>query len=180
MSAPRHQADGRRIKLFHGLIRMVRGKPLLEALYRLQGGTCAYDSETCVLLLPQTVKLYSRPHELHAVRHRFATVDHVVPRCLGGHNHSGNIVMAAQVRNNEKGCLAPLGRWVPARRHTDQEVARMVRLVEQTRHLLAQKLANDRRLNKQDVLNKLIARELYPTSPGREFKFYESPIMMVA
>lgn len=175
----RRKSDGRRIKLYLSLIRRVRGKSLLEALYRLQSGACAYDGNSCALLLPQAINLYScrilRDQQL-----RFATIDHVTPRHLGGANTFQNLVMASSLRNGQKGCLEPIGFWRPAIRHSSAEVAKMIKLVDEARWLLAQKYAEDRRLNKQDVLNKLISRELNNLSSGFDFKFYEDPLPMVA
>lgn len=178
--ARRHKTDGRRVKLYSGLIRQVRGKPLLEALYRLQAGACAYDGTPCALLLPQAVELISDHRITREQQLRFATIDHVVPRHLGGQNRFVNLVMASSLRNGEKGCLAPLGRWVPQVRHSSEEVGAMIKIVEQTRFLLAQQFAEDHRMNKQDVLNKLIHRELRRLKISPDFKFYDEHLAMVA
>lgn len=172
----RRKPDGRRVKLYAGLIRQVRGRPILEALHRLQGGTCAYDDELCVLLLPQAVGLYSYASELKPYRSRFSTIDHVQPRFLGGQNEFCNLVMASQVRNNEKGCLEPQGRWLPHLSHTNDDILKAIRMVEATRVLQAHKFAENRKLNRQDVIDKIIERELRLLSSKQNFKFYEESL----
>lgn len=173
MGYHKRPVDPWRVRLYVSLIKQVRGKPLLEALFRLQHGLCAYDEEPCALLLPQVGALKGAPSILREQTLRYATVDHVVPRALGGENVFTNYVMASQDKNGQKGALAPTGIWVPKLRHTSQQVERTIRMVEELRWNEATRFALDRKMCRQRVVEKLILRELRRLGSGRDFKFYD-------
>ncbi len=112
--------------------------------------------------------------------YRFATIDHVVPRHLGGSNHFTNLVMASQSANCRKGSYAPINEWVPHQRHTRQDVEELVKIIDQLRWEEARTLASQRRNSKQDVAEKLVRHELQKLGKIDNFKFYENPFEMVA
>lgn len=182
MAPRRRKPEPWRIRSYHALIRQLRGKPLLEALHRLQNGHCAYDEDPCALLLPQAaaeaLRLGIRIPRDHLIR--FSTVDHILPRTLGGENSFPNLVMAAQTSNAQKGCFAPYGRWVPKVRHDPDNIERMLELVEQERWVLAMRWAADRRMTTDDVTLLIIERELKRVHSSDDFKFYDLPTAMVA
>lgn len=176
----RKTTDVGRIKVFNALIRQVRGKPILEALFRLQDGFCAYDGQPCALLLPAARDLaphlgISRSYEL-----RFATIDHVMPRYLGGRNTCSNFVMASTLKNGEKGALPPLGEWQPNHKFTVEEVHQMLRTVELSRYALAVQFASENKFTKHAAVTKLVRRELRRIASGSDFKFYDQGLQMVA
>lgn len=180
MARHRRRPEPWRIRFYLGLIRQVRGKPLLEALHRLQNGVCAYDEQPCALLLPQVDQLarFTRITREHQVR--FSTVDHIVPRFLGGENKFSNLVMASQTSNAQKGAFAPIGRWVPRVRHAVSDVERKIVQVENGRWALAEHFARNRRMTKEEALELLVTDELTRIETGRDFKFYGDHELMVA
>lgn len=176
----RKAPEGWRIRYYVGLIRQIRGKPLLEALHRLQGGICAYDERPCALLLPQVDRIARFTTFTKAEQVRFSTIDHIVPRALGGENKFSNLVMAAQGSNAQKGCYAPIGRWVPRFRHTSALVDAMIKKVENERWKEAHKLASRRNLTREEAIELLIWGELMRIEVRDDFKFYPDSELMVA
>lgn len=87
---------------------------MLEALFNLQNGRCAYDLKPCLLLLLPSEEFKELGLNLTAgMKSRCATIDHVIPRAKGGCNNIDNYVMASQVRNCEKGSLDATDSWSP-------------------------------------------------------------------
>lgn len=88
--------------------------------------------------------------------------------------------MASQLCNHQKGCAPPLLSWAPRVTHTEADVVEMLKIIEQTRWLIALKFAEDRKLNKQDVIDHVVRRELRRLQTTSNFKFYDDYPAMVA
>jgi 5-methylcytosine-specific restriction endonuclease McrA len=71
-----------------------RRKALFEAIFRRDGGRCAY----CGVPVRRLRKGLSRAGDL-------ATLDHVRPRSQGGRLEEGNLVLACRACNNARGTL---------------------------------------------------------------------------
>lgn len=161
------------------LIKLVRGRPLLEALHFLQHGRCAYDGEPCSLILPHVNEIAPKVEITKKDAWRFATLDHVVPKSLGGTNDFTNLVMASQTRNAAKGCMAPINQWVPLFQHAEEDVKQTVELIDARRWIEARQLAEQRDLSRRTIVKKLILRELRRLRNPPNFKFYEEAFSMV-
>ena len=164
----RNRPDRWKIKLVSSVIRSVRGKPLLEALYNLQDGRCAYDLGPCALLLPPTTEFQALGLRVNVpVRgtgmklvHRLATMDHVTPRARGGTNDYDNLLMASQLMNGRKGMEPPTDRWEPKiRRHSPRVVNEEILRVEAERWNEAVQLARHVH-SKQDAKRVVVEYEL--------------------
>jgi hypothetical protein len=168
--------NDRRIKRCFALIRRVRGRATLEALFRLQGGLCAYDEQPCALLIPEIFSFATdmlKPGEIR----RFATVDHVTPRALGGNNTRGNLVMASQIQNCKKGALEPIIDWEPRFAHSSVRLGVTTAAVDEDRWTEARWLAGSSD-SPHDILRNLVSDQL--ALLRSTVKFYTPPSQMVA
>lgn len=166
-----------RVKLVANVIRQVRGKPLLEALFNLQGGLCAYDRQPCLLLLHPSDEFIALGLDLSKeLKGRCATIDHVTPRSKGGSNNIDNYVMSSQIRNCEKSDQMPLDEWSPgARRWPVSVIEREIIRVEQARWKEAESLAaNVSTVN--DAKNVVVQRELERLYADENIEIYKASV----
>lgn len=118
---------------------------MLEALYNLQNGICAYDSKPCLLLLPPADEFKELGLVLSsAMKERCATIDHVTPKAHGGTNNIDNYVMSSQVKNCEKGSFDPVDEWQPrVKRYSNKHIEDEIIRVEHARWREAELMAAD-------------------------------------
>lgn len=67
---------------------------LLDAVYTRDGGRCVY----CGIAVRRPGKGVKRASDL-------ATLDHIIPRSVGGPLNQGNLALACQACNNERGVM---------------------------------------------------------------------------
>lgn len=160
-----------------GIIRRVKGRALIEALFQLQGGRCAYDLRPCGLLTPQLITEHPNLFRGFTWPLRFATLDHVNPRKLGGQNILDNFVMACADKNQKKGHQLPEGRWQPHFTHRPLDVVQALANVERRRLEDAAQLASTG-LPLGTIKRRLVEREV--DRLNRDIKFYSVDLRMVA
>ena len=177
----RHKLKRWRVDMVAGVIRQIRGRPLLEALFNLQKGRCAYDQGPCALLLPPTSELVGMGFRLpEEVFWRLATIDHVTPRAKGGTNTLENYMMASKIMNTRKADLEPIGQWAPRfKRRNERAVAQALREVEVQRESEAREIARIVN-NKTDARKLLVNLELEKLQDSPVIEFYSSRYKMVA